>query len=165
MELKRQRWTPGAVVQISLGDGYHAFAQMLDTPEYAFFDLKSIMNVSPAEATRQPVLFRLWVNAGAHLDGRWRKIGRADIPKCLSEPVYRYKLDPIDRSKLCLTYDGSDGPPATIEECAGLECASVWDAKHVEDRLRDHFAGLPNKWAMSLRLVGSERQNTNPCEP
>ena len=30
--------------------------------------------------------------------------------------------------------------------------AAVWDPQHVEDRLRDHFAGLPNKWVQSLAL-------------
>lgn len=27
----------------------------------------------------------------------------------------------------------------------------VWSPEHVEDRLRDHFAGRPNKWEESLR--------------
>lgn len=42
--------------------------------------------------------------------------------------------------------------PATPEECAVLERAAVWDPGHVEDRLRDHFAGQSNKWVESLRL-------------
>ena len=151
MGLKRQKWTRGSVVQIPLGDGCYAFAQLLDLPELAFFDLKSDRVIDPAEATRYPVLFRLWVMVYALSKGRWPKIGRAEIPNHLAEPVYRYKQDPIDPDQICLTYDGGDGPRVSVEACAGLECAAVWDPDHVEDRLRDHFMGLPNKWALSLR--------------
>jgi hypothetical protein len=28
----------------------------------------------------------------------------------------------------------------------------VWAAEHVEDRLRDHYAGRPNQWVESLRI-------------
>ncbi len=41
--------------------------------------------------------------------------------------------------------------PATTGECIGLEAAAVWEAEHVEDRLRDHFAGQLNKWVEQLR--------------
>ena len=40
---------------------------------------------------------------------------------------------------------GSTERPARPEEAAGLERAAVWSAEHVEDRLRDHFDGVPNK--------------------
>jgi hypothetical protein len=42
--------------------------------------------------------------------------------------------------------------PAKRKECVGLECCAVWDPEHVEDRLKDHFAGIPNKWVQSMAL-------------
>ena len=41
---------------------------------------------------------------------------------------------------------GSDGTVrrATWDECVGLEIASAWAAEHVEERIRDHYAGRPN---------------------
>lgn len=42
--------------------------------------------------------------------------------------------------------------PASRQELEGLEVAAVWDPEHVEDRLRDHFSGRPNKWVESIRL-------------
>lgn len=49
--------------------------------------------------------------------------------------------------------DGSWGEDsATRAQCAGLERSAVWDAEHVEDRLRDRRAGRLNKWAESLAL-------------
>jgi len=41
---------------------------------------------------------------------------------------------------------------ASRAECEGLERCAVWEPEHVEDRLRDHFAGKPNVWVESLRL-------------
>lgn len=36
--------------------------------------------------------------------------------------------------------------PSTKEECRGLESCAVWDMHHVEDRLRDHYNGVPCIW-------------------
>ena len=41
---------------------------------------------------------------------------------------------------------------ATREQCEGLECAAVWEAEHVEDRLRDYFDGKPNTWVEQLAI-------------
>jgi len=40
----------------------------------------------------------------------------------------------------------------TRKESQGLEAAAVWEPEHIEDRLRDHFDGKPNKWLESLRI-------------
>jgi hypothetical protein len=47
--------------------------------------------------------------------------------------------------------------PAAPEECVGLEGVAVWDPTHVEDRLRDHYAGRPNAHLayMKVKLPGS----------
>jgi hypothetical protein len=36
--------------------------------------------------------------------------------------------------------------------CEGLEPAAVWDATHVAERLRDHYAGQPNVYLERMRL-------------
>ena len=41
---------------------------------------------------------------------------------------------------------------ASLAECEALESAAVWEPDHVEDRLRDHYAGRPNRWVESLRI-------------
>ncbi|GGM57342.1 hypothetical protein GCM10011608_47820 [Micromonospora sonchi] len=35
-------------------------------------------------------------------------------------------------------------PAGPAEDCVGLERAAVWDAAHIEERLRDQHAGRPN---------------------
>jgi hypothetical protein len=155
MPNKRQLWTRGAIVHIPLGDGSHSYAQMLDDPEYGFFDLRSTVEVPVEEIVSHAVIFRLWVMRYAHSQGRWLKVGEAELPTSLRVPVLRFNQDPIDPNQIRLTYDGCNGPHAELSDCKGLECAAVWDPDHVEDRLRDYFSGLPNKWALSLRPKGA----------
>lgn len=84
--------------------------------------------------------------------GRWPRIGRVAVPEELSTPPWFFKQDPISRV-LSLTKDGGAEIPATLQSISGLECAAVWSANHVEDRLRDHFDGRPNQWVESLRKL------------
>ena len=93
----------------------------------------------------------LWVMKSAHSQGRWLKVGSSELSADLLSPVLRYNQDPIRPNLIRLTYDGCQGPSATVSDCDGLECAAVWSACHVEDRLRDHFSNRPNKWVISLR--------------
>lgn len=138
--MTRQRWTRGAILEITLPSGQIVEAQMLDSPEIAFF--------SPnGDST---VLFRLWVMKSAYNSGRWRKIGKADISAQLHETVDRFRQDPIT-GKLSIYRDGDDHP-AKPEDCLDLERAAVWSPEHVESRLEDHLAGRPNKWVESLKV-------------
>lgn len=150
---KRQRWTRGAVVAVPLGDGVHSYAQMLDDPEYAFFDCSTNDDLPAAAIVARPVLFRLWAMRSAHSTGRWPKVGAAPVSPALQEPVRRYNQDPLRPQDIRLTFDGCDGPLGSVADCEALECAAVWDAEHVEDRLRDHFAGRPCQWVDSLVMA------------
>jgi hypothetical protein len=154
MTERRQKWTNGAVVSISLGDDFLGFGQMLDEPEYAFFDVRTLSETlpAPADVVANPVLFRLWVIRQAHSKGRWSKIGFAPIAAELAKKVLRFNQDPLKPNSIFLSYDGVSGKPCAAEECTLYERAAVWDPEHVEDRLRDHFAGRPNKWVESLRV-------------
>ena len=146
----KQRWTVGAVVLIPLGDERFTYAQMLDAPEYAFFDFQSNEPVAAEEVIQKPVAFRLWVMRYAHSGGRWKKVGTSPVDESLKGKVHRFNQDRLNH-KIRLTLDGFEGPLVTAEECEGVECAAVWDPEHIENRLRDHFSGVPNKWVESLR--------------
>lgn len=159
MSAKRQRWTRGAVVTVPLGDGLHTYAQMLDEPEYAFFDCRTRDDLSATVAASRPVLFRLWVTASAHTRGRWPKIGTAPVAGALQSPVLRFNQDPLRPQDIRLTYDGFTGRLGSVAECEGLERAAVWSPEHVEDRLRSHYAGVVCQWTSSLRLTAPARRD------
>lgn len=148
---KRQRRTVGSIVQVALGDGTYCYAQTLEEPEFAFFDVRHRLLPQAREIVAKPLLFRLWVMNHAVTGGRWLNVGKAPVTDDLARPVPRFKQDALDPSRFEIYLNGNSRP-ATVQECVGLERAAVWDPEHVEDRLRDHYAGRPNRWVESLRL-------------
>jgi hypothetical protein len=141
----------GDIVRIDLGDGCYAYAIRLEAPLFAFFDLRSAAEVSVDEVRARPVLFAVWVMDRATRKKSWRVIGRVELDaEDPLEQVQFFQKDPIT-GKMRLYRNDMRGPPLTLAEAETMECAAVWDPEHVEDRLRDHFAGRPNKWVESLR--------------
>lgn len=153
---KTVRRQPGQIVRIDLGDGAHSYAQVLTEPLLAFYD-RVYEGSGPAleEIIALPVAFTLMVMNHAVKNGRWPVVGRAPIPPALDWPPPFCKQDAItgelsiyqEIPELAPHYER----PAAPAECKGLETAAVWDPEHVEDRLRDHFAGRPNKWVEQLQ--------------
>lgn len=149
---------PGQIARIELGQGTFSYAQILREPLIAFFDALYDSNEKPSveEITSSPVAFTLMVMNHAITQGRWPVIGRTDIPPERQAPPSFCKQDAItgrlsiyqEVPELAPHYER----PAKIGECLNLEAAAVWEPEHVEDRLRDHFAGRPNKWVEQLRL-------------
>jgi hypothetical protein len=147
---KKQRAKLGAFVKIPFGDGIHGYGRILTAPLFAFYDVKTDQDLSIADIESKPVLFKLWVMRRAITSGRWEIIGVAPLEVELRNEPRFYKQDPIN-GKIGIYHQGHE-IPATREECDGLECAAVWDAEHVEDRLKDHYEGNPNKWVESMRI-------------
>jgi hypothetical protein len=155
---KRVRRTEGSVVKIALGGNKIAYGLVLREPLVAIFDrlFAEGDDVQPSELLRIPIAFILMVMNSAVTSGGWPVVGHVCIPDELRQPPAFCKQDPID-GKLSIYQELGDlAPsyerPATLEECEGLEAAAVWGPGHVEDLLRDHFAGRPNIWAKSLRI-------------
>ncbi len=147
---KKVKRIPGDILRIDIGDGAYCFGRVLETA-VAFYDIKSRTTLKAEEIISRPIIFTIWVMDYAITKGDWPVIGHAPLEESLKvEPLF-YKKDSI--SKRLVIYRDSTGEeiPATPEECEKLECAAAWDPEHVVDRLRDHFAGRPNKWVESLR--------------
>jgi hypothetical protein len=70
----------------------------------------------------------------------------------LNNPPF-FKRDSISGKLSIYTERGGKSfeKDATLEECKQLECAAVWSANHIIDRLNDHFSGKPNKWVESMK--------------
>ena len=145
----------GDILRIDLGDGRHSYAQVAPEPVVVFFHGTCTADLPPESVARLPVLFRLWVMNHAVTRGRWPVVGRHSLAAENAVEPFFFKQDAIS-GRLSLYHssfaDTNYERPASLADCQGLECAAVWEPEHVEDRLRDHFAGLPNRWAESLTI-------------
>lgn len=148
--MKRQRRIVGDVVQIPLGDGTHTYARVLPEASFAFYDSRTSAEIEIANVVNLPVLFFIAVSTEAIRDRRWRVVGHVPLDDRLRTPA-RFIQDPYDADSFSLYKDGQI-IPATRQECVGLECMAVWEPEHVENRLRDYYAGRKNKELESLKM-------------
>ena len=159
--MPRQR-EAGRVVRIPLGDGFVGWGRQLRSGSvrvefYDRFDAEAdAEQVDPHEVVGSEVAFTVSVMDRAfRRTSSWMLLDVVPLSQQEQAEVYRsFKQDPL--GALSIYWEKPDGSwgedKATRAQCAGLERSAVWDPEHVEDRLRDHRAGRPNKWAESLAL-------------
>jgi hypothetical protein len=143
-------------VAVPLSGGRYAFAWILPSPLVAFFDYQSPALLGAQEVVGKPIAFRIWAKHDPVRDGEWMVIGNVAVPEPLLVPPVFFKQDAL-KGTLSTTHDGSDEVPATLEQVRGLECAAVWEKKHIVDRLEDHLAGRSNRWVESMRPKALKR--------
>lgn len=150
---KRQRVTPGAILEIHTHDKFY-YAQILQSKGCAFFNLERIKPLEDYSILlNAPVLFIIAVYHDVITKGKWVKVGEMKIREGLKTEPYQFIQDTLNSDSFEL-YNPNTGEiiPATKEEAKGLECAAVWEAEHVESRLRDYYAGKPNVWVQQLAI-------------
>ena len=140
----------GDIVEIPLPDGQLAYGRVLKSPLIAFYAVQAQAPLPVDQIVAAPVAFKVFVVHSAVKSGRWKIVGHAPLDDALQVPPSFYKVDSI--TKALSLYRHGQTEPATVEQCAGLECAAVWSAEHVESRLADLFAGRPNRWVESLSI-------------
>ena len=138
---------PGNVYSIPLEDGRYSYAQALESPEFAFFDIATEDELPAEEAVAEPLLFRIWVHKSSIK--MWNKLGTAPLSESLSKQVPRFKQDALN-GKLSI-YINEQESSATLEDIQGLECAAVWDGSHILSRISDHFVDQENMWVASMQ--------------
>lgn len=152
MPSKRQQRTIGAIVKISLGDDYHTYAQILPEADCAVFDARTKVKLPIPEVVSRGVLFRVAACKHAFTQGGWPKVGVAPLRDEFTRPVPKFMQDALRPTDFSI-YLGGVIRPASRSECVGLECAAVWEPEHIEQRIRDHYAGVPNVWAERLSVI------------
>lgn len=156
MLIKRRRRKEGQIVKVPLGEDAFSLAIVLREPLVSFFDKAFANDVRTYSIANLPVAFTIMVMNDAITSGRWEVVGQTDIPERLKVVPKFCKQDQLS-GQLSIYHEVPDlAPhyerPARPGECDGLEAAAVWEAEHVEDRLRDHFAGTPNQWVEQLKI-------------
>jgi hypothetical protein len=155
-KVRKLKFGPGAVLRVDLDSQWHTYARILARiPMIAFYDCCVSAPVEDCLAiVMRPVLFVLAVGRGAS-KGHWPKIG--DVP-LETAPILipdQFMQDIITGA--CEIVDEVfNSRPARPEECIALERAAVWDPAHVEERLRDHYAGRPNAHLAYMKVRLSE---------
>lgn len=144
MKIKRVR--VGDIIKIELGGGYSSFARVLENPLVVFYDgrIKTDKNISLEDIISKPILFKVCVMRNAFKSENWSIVGNIDLDEELKKEPHFFKKDLIS-GKFTIYYKGME-TPATKQDCQGLEVAGVWGFCHIEDRLRDYYDGVPNKW-------------------
>lgn len=146
---KKNPLVVGDVIKINLKNGLYCFGQVLNEPLMVFYEIQSTTIPKIGDIVSSPVLFKICVMNYAVTSGRWEVIGNSPLDsKLMTEPKF-FNQDAISK-EFCIYFKDKE-IPATREECEGLERAAVWDPSHVEDRLRDYYAGVPNQWVESLK--------------
>jgi hypothetical protein len=151
--MAKQRRVKGSVLEIKLENGYYAYAQDLGEG-VVFFDFFLIDPISDLDQLKKVnKLFIVAIYNYPITSGRWKKVGKIPIGDEYANLPLKFIQDGLN-PKLFSLYNPNNGEitDATREECEGLECASVWGADHVEDRLRDYINGVPNVWVEQLAI-------------
>jgi len=144
----KQRITVGSIIKIELGDGYHSYGRILKNAGYAFYDIRTKEDISDMkEIVGRRILFIVAVYNDVITRGRWLKVGKLPLESSLEVMPNKFIQDGLHPDRFSL-YDPNTGQdyPAKREDCIGLERSAVWEAEHVEERLRDHFAGRKNRF-------------------
>ena len=146
-----QRRKIGDIYEIDLGDGTHCYCMALGEATVVFFDLRTRSQVSVSDICQRPKLLTIAVMNHAVTRGRWKRVGHKTLTDAEARSPAKFIKDLLAPGRYQI-YDNGKIREATREECEGLEAAAVWEPEHVEDRLRDHYAGRANIWVESLRL-------------
>lgn len=146
-EKKGKRPQEGDFVQIKLDDSLYAYGRVLESPTIAFYDTCGELVEDLNVVLKSPVLFKIWVMKDAYKKPNWKLVGSLELEEELTGRIWFFKKDSISGELTLYSTHAHKTieKKATRKQCVGLECAAVWSACHVEDRLRDHSRGVPNR--------------------
>jgi len=148
---KLKKITVGDVIEIPLGDGTHIYARVLPGASCAFYDWRATEELPIEHAIRLPKMFFAAVMDFAVKEGRWPIVGHVPLDDRIVPPP-KFIQDPLNPNGFNIYLNSCEIIQATREECLRLERSAVWYPEHMEDRLRDHYAGRKNKWVELLKM-------------
>jgi hypothetical protein len=143
---KRQQITIGSIVEIEIENSYFVYAQIVPTKNLAIFDFRTNEKLTDFNILlEKKVLFLMATYNYIITKGHWLKVGKLPIREdLLVSPNQFISTFPGDYR----LYNPNTGTSwkVTKEECMGLECCAVWDWGSTEQRISDHYNGVPNIW-------------------
>jgi hypothetical protein len=125
-------------------------AELSQRQTFAIYDARTTEELPITDTVKRPILFYVAVMNRAIKEKRWSVAGYIPLEEGLQSPP-RFIQDALNKNKFEI-YEHGRIRPATRQECLGLERESVWEPEIVEERIRDHYAGRPNKWFELLKM-------------
>jgi Immunity protein 26 len=141
----------GAVLCVSLDRQWHTYARILKYPKIAFYDCRVAAPEDLLTIAKRPVLFVLAVGGRAHKD-HWPVIGHVPL-ETAPVPIPDQFMQAIGSGACRIVDEFFNSRAAQPQECVALERVAVWDPKHVEERIRDHYAGRPNAHLAYMKVA------------
>lgn len=143
----------GAIARVLLGDGFgSALAVVLAEPSVAIFDDRGHEGDDLAWLRNEEPMFIVSVSNYAITRGRWPIVDRGPMDTSRFPILPKFVQDRSWPDDIQI-YEKGCFRRATRAEAQGLERLAVWDPEHVEDRVRDAYAGRENKWVLSMKLL------------
>jgi Immunity protein 26 len=139
----------GSFVAIPL-NGEYGFGRVAREARIACYDVKASNILPIAQVKRAPVLFVVGVHFDAYASGRWQIIGKEPLEPPLAQSVKFFRQD-VATGAVDIYVEGTFQPYAG-EDLSKMERLASWDENHVEDRLRNHFAGIPDPNTEHLKV-------------
>ncbi|RAJ77305.1 immunity protein 26 of polymorphic toxin system [Chitinophaga dinghuensis] len=149
-----QRITIGSIIKIDLPCGKIGYGRILGKANYGFYDYYTDHEETDLSCILDSrILFIVAVYNDAITNGRWKKIGKKDLEEALKLLPMKFIQDKLNPAKFEI-YDPNTGDtrPTDVSECIDLERAAVWEPYNVEQRLCDHFNGVPNDIFEEMRI-------------
>jgi hypothetical protein len=155
--LRKVTLEPGDIVSVDLDRDWHTYARILARPtKIAFYDHRvRTPDKNLVAIVKAPVLFVLAVNDRVK-KGCWPKIGHLPL-EIAPVPIPDQFMQDVGTGVCEIVDEAFNSRAAMPEECVGLERVAVWDPVHVEERIRDHYAGRPNAQADNMKVKLSAR--------
>ena|ERR1700743_1376357 len=148
----RQKETIGAIIRVPIDEKYHTYGRIINSLVYAFYDMKTNSEITDLDLIEKSnILFKLIVHKSAVTQGYWKIIGVRELPQNLKEPVPFFKQEIGNLNDCSIVIDGNS-KKVSPKDCIGLERLAVWGYPNVEQRLLDHYNGVPNKYTQAIGL-------------
>lgn len=149
----KRKPNPGTLIEIRLSNDWFAYGQVLKNGSIAFFDTYKEQRSNIEHLAAMDVIFIVTPYNHAYRNENWNSKGKTEIRQELQKVPNTFIQDVADLNKFQIYNPNTDEiRKSSREECLSLERFAVWDANHIEDRLRDHFSGKENVWVKQLSI-------------
>lgn len=137
------------MLKIHIDAQQHVVAVLLPDQIIAVYDSISTDEAEAQSVLSKNILFKIIASKAALR--KWPVVGSVELNAELQKPVPFFWQNFADFNECYIEINGHR-TPVKPADCQGLERLGSWDAGAVEQRIRDHYAGMPNAHVEALKV-------------